>query len=78
MPFFRGRMSATKEILLKGPAEAEQYERAKQLAASAGVPIGSLLLGAVDEIVRRNKAEARRAALLQSQRDQVRAKRRGM
>lgn len=71
-------MSVTKEILLKGPLEAEQYERAKELAAKAGVPVGSLLVAAVDEIERRNKADARRAALLQSQRDDVRAKRRGM
>ena len=71
-------MVVTKEILLKGDREQAQYEAAKEMAKKAGIPIGSLLVGAVDEIARRINADERRAALVQKERDAMRAKRRGM
>lgn len=71
-------MVVTKEILLKGDRERAQYEAAKAMAQKAGIPVGSLLVGAVDEIARRNNADERRAALAQKDRDATRAKRRGM
>lgn len=71
-------MKVAKEILLKDASELEQYERAKGLAARDGVPVGALLMAALDGLERHKKADGRRVALMQQERNDLRAKRRGM
>ena len=69
---------ATKEILLRGPDEQAAYARARDMARTRGVPIGTVLALSVEALEREELASKRRSALLQEQRDTLRSKRRGM